>query len=221
MSQTSTMYLTLTPTAHQLDGLNQSQSPIDHVTLNLAGESLSYRLVSGDKFEPSTSVLKSTSVIDTAAVSPSDNSPSEYNNPESSPVDEVSTGGLSAASTETQVDDSVLPPAQNDRQDTLANKHDTASGEQNPVVTTLPTKFLTPATVLKNRLENTKDLIVCPGVYDGFSARIALSVGFDALYMVGTVPLGLFSSADLHHPDWCWHYGLPPWATRSRPCSAK
>ena len=41
-----------------------------------------------------------------------------------------------------------------------------------------------PATKLKRRLENTKDLIVCPGVYDGFSARIAISVGFDALYMV-------------------------------------
>lgn len=41
-----------------------------------------------------------------------------------------------------------------------------------------------PATKLKFLLENTKDLIVCPGVYDGFSARIALSVGFDALYMV-------------------------------------
>ena len=41
-----------------------------------------------------------------------------------------------------------------------------------------------PATKLKHRLEDTKDLIVCPGVYDGFSARIALSVGFDAMYMV-------------------------------------
>ena len=43
-----------------------------------------------------------------------------------------------------------------------------------------------PATKLKRRLEETKDLIVCPGVYDGFSARIALSVGFDAMYMVRT-----------------------------------
>jgi len=33
-------------------------------------------------------------------------------------------------------------------------------------------------------LENTDDLIVCPGVYDGLSARIAINVGFDALYMV-------------------------------------
>lgn len=41
-----------------------------------------------------------------------------------------------------------------------------------------------PATRLKRRLEDTKDLIVCPGVYDGLSARIALSVGCDAMYMV-------------------------------------
>ncbi|KAI6784058.1 methylisocitrate lyase [Emericellopsis cladophorae] len=30
-----------------------------------------------------------------------------------------------------------------------------------------------------------KDMIVAPGVYDGFSARIALEVGFDCLYMTG------------------------------------
>lgn len=40
------------------------------------------------------------------------------------------------------------------------------------------------ATRLKRRLLETDELIVCPGVYDGFSARIALSVGFTALYMV-------------------------------------
>lgn len=40
------------------------------------------------------------------------------------------------------------------------------------------------ATRLKRRLLDTDELIVCPGVYDGFSARIALSVGFTALYMV-------------------------------------
>ena len=48
-----------------------------------------------------------------------------------------------------------------------------------------------PASKLKRRLEDTRDLIVCPGVYDGFSARIALSVGFEAMYMVG---LSYFSS---------------------------
>jgi len=40
------------------------------------------------------------------------------------------------------------------------------------------------ATKLRRRLEESNDIIVCPGVYDGFSARIALSVGFEALYMV-------------------------------------
>lgn len=33
-------------------------------------------------------------------------------------------------------------------------------------------------------LTETDELIVMPGVYDGFSARIALEVGFDGLYMV-------------------------------------
>lgn len=41
-----------------------------------------------------------------------------------------------------------------------------------------------PATRLRRRLENTKDLIVCPGVYDGLSARIAMAEGCDAMYMV-------------------------------------
>lgn len=29
-----------------------------------------------------------------------------------------------------------------------------------------------------------KEILVCPGVYDGFTARIALREGFDCLYMV-------------------------------------
>ncbi|KAI9872835.1 MAG: hypothetical protein M1830_001133 [Pleopsidium flavum] len=41
------------------------------------------------------------------------------------------------------------------------------------------------ATKLRRLLDESSDLIVCPGVYDGFSARIALSVGFKALYMTG------------------------------------
>ena len=53
---------------------------------------------------------------------------------------------------------------------------DIHSGSQNDI--------WSPATKLKRLLEETKDLIVCPGVYDGFSARIALSVGFDTMYMV-------------------------------------
>ncbi|KAK1963349.1 Phosphoenolpyruvate/pyruvate domain-containing protein [Colletotrichum sublineola] len=41
------------------------------------------------------------------------------------------------------------------------------------------------ATKLRQRLSETDNLILLPGVYDGFSARIALEVGFDGLYMTG------------------------------------
>lgn len=41
------------------------------------------------------------------------------------------------------------------------------------------------ATTLRRTLEDPNSFIVAPGVYDGFSARIALQTGFDALYMVG------------------------------------
>jgi len=41
------------------------------------------------------------------------------------------------------------------------------------------------ATKLRKLIESPdSDIIVGPGVYDGFSARIALGVGFNVLYMV-------------------------------------
>jgi methylisocitrate lyase len=40
------------------------------------------------------------------------------------------------------------------------------------------------ATKLRQYLESEKSIIFCPGVYDGFSTRIALSVGYDCIYMV-------------------------------------
>lgn len=39
------------------------------------------------------------------------------------------------------------------------------------------------ATRLRRQLAE-NDFVLAPGVYDGFSARIALEVGFDCLYMV-------------------------------------
>lgn len=45
----------------------------------------------------------------------------------------------------------------------------------------------TGAAKLRKMLNETNDLIVCPGVYDGLSARIALSLGFEAMYMVRDV----------------------------------
>ena len=44
------------------------------------------------------------------------------------------------------------------------------------------------ATRLKRMVQEPGNMIVCPGVYDGFSARIALSVGCDAMYMVCRLP---------------------------------
>lgn len=43
---------------------------------------------------------------------------------------------------------------------------------------------LSGATKLRKMIFETNELIVCPGVYDGLSARTALEVGFSALYMV-------------------------------------
>lgn len=40
------------------------------------------------------------------------------------------------------------------------------------------------ATKLRQYQESEKSILLCPGVYDGFSTRIALSVGYDCIYMV-------------------------------------
>jgi len=44
--------------------------------------------------------------------------------------------------------------------------------------------FMSGAAKLRHMLQDSNDLIVCPGVYDGLSARIALNLGFEAMYMV-------------------------------------
>lgn len=57
---------------------------------------------------------------------------------------------------------------------TVTNGH---NGHTTPLITPAATK-------LRRLLEDSSELIVCPGVYDGLSARIALSIGFSAMYMV-------------------------------------
>jgi 2-methylisocitrate lyase-like PEP mutase family enzyme len=42
----------------------------------------------------------------------------------------------------------------------------------------------TPGGRLRKLLADKSKIIVAPGVYDGFSARIALEVGFECIYMV-------------------------------------
>lgn len=41
-----------------------------------------------------------------------------------------------------------------------------------------------PAATRLRQLISGKEIVIAPGVYDGFSARIAQEVGFDCLYMV-------------------------------------
>ncbi|KAL4797890.1 Pyruvate/Phosphoenolpyruvate kinase-like domain-containing protein [Aspergillus venezuelensis] len=59
-----------------------------------------------------------------------------------------------------------------------------------------PLQPLPPGNRLRQLLDE-KDIIVAPGVYDGFSARIALEVGFDNLYMTGAGT----SASRLGQPD--------------------
>ncbi|KAF7594808.1 hypothetical protein BBP40_008311 [Aspergillus hancockii] len=67
--------------------------------------------------------------------------------------------------------------------------------------------MVTAATGLRRTLEDLNSFIVAPGVYDGLSARIALSVGLDALYMKtgtgiadslhGQIDLGICTLSDM------------------------
>lgn len=41
------------------------------------------------------------------------------------------------------------------------------------------------STRLRHMIKNLDHILVCPGVYDGLSARIALSIGFEGMYMTG------------------------------------
>lgn len=165
MSATSSMFLALTPPMLQKDSGDYVPEAVDSSTLSLAAESLSYPLESGD-------TLGTVSAVgDEASLNQINGLFTEHNKANPPPVGGMPTDSVYTLSVEKHFNNPILPAVQNDTQYTEA--------------TTLHTEFLSPATSLKRRLQNTKDLIVCPGVYDGFSARIALSVGFDALYMTG------------------------------------
>lgn len=70
--------------------------------------------------------------------------------------------------------------------------------EEVPVVS--PDEPFTGAKKLRHLIENTDELVVCPGVYDGLSARTAIELGFKSLYMVRLYAL-IFSQ--IHRLD---HY---------------
>lgn len=43
---------------------------------------------------------------------------------------------------------------------------------------------LTAASRLREMLKDPSKVVVCPGVFDGLTARLALAAGYDAMYMV-------------------------------------
>ncbi|KAG0648537.1 2,3-dimethylmalate lyase [Hyphodiscus hymeniophilus] len=61
-----------------------------------------------------------------------------------------------------------------------------------------PTTPVPAAAKLRELLAEKDKVVVCPGVYDGFTARIALAAGFDALYMTGAgTTMSMLGQADL------------------------
>ncbi|KAJ5610279.1 Pyruvate/Phosphoenolpyruvate kinase-like domain-containing protein [Penicillium lagena] len=48
------------------------------------------------------------------------------------------------------------------------------------------TSSISPVSLLRRQIANKDEIVVCPGVYDGLSARIALHAGFKSLYMTGS-----------------------------------
>lgn len=64
----------------------------------------------------------------------------------------------------------------------------------------------TGAKKLRHLLENTDELVVCPGVYDGLSARTAIDLGFKSLYMVrySALIFSKFHYLDTIHDVWIY-----------------
>ena len=199
MSAVSSVFLKLTPQTQHMDCSNHIQVPTDHVTLNLAVEPLTYHLLSADALGAVANSPQAASVENKNSVSQDNDQTVQLNNISPPLVDKTPKDGKSMPFGDDCPENRALPTTNDSSQDTVG--------------VTLTTKFLSPATALKRRLESTKDLIVCPGVYDGFSARIALSIGFDALYMASNTPPRVLLRACLHQLDRCRHNGLSPRST--------
>jgi hypothetical protein len=61
----------------------------------------------------------------------------------------------------------------------------------------------TAAKKLRRMIQCPRKITLCPGVYDGLSALVALSVGFDALYMVSTCSLLLWLKCHIDYEGIC------------------
>jgi 2-methylisocitrate lyase-like PEP mutase family enzyme len=57
-------------------------------------------------------------------------------------------------------------------------------------------KRVTAVQKLRGMLADPEKFIACPGVYDGFTAQIALREGVDCLYMVSLIPSDFWLDLD-------------------------
>ena len=79
-----------------------------------------------------------------------------------------------------------------------------------------PGATITPGGRLRRLLVDRDNIVIAPGVYDGFSARIALEVGFDCLYMV-SLPQKFFVEVAKSIVDRGWYLRIQARSARSRP----
>lgn len=81
----------------------------------------------------------------------------------------------------------AVPPEPLKLDDALASQHvENGSSDYLPLspVNIALDETLSGAKKLRRMIEDTNELVVCPGVYDGLSARTAIELGFNAMYMV-------------------------------------
>lgn len=78
--------------------------------------------------------------------------------------------------------------------------YDINGSRQEPIVNL---QLVTGASKLRRQLKESNELIICPGVYDGLSARIAMNLGFKAMYMV------TWLLPPLLPPDSCYKFPSP------------
>ena len=114
----------------------------------------------------------------------------------------------------------VIPPNTQTIDTSTMASHDDTETAGTPVPPTRQTD-ISGATRLKKMVHESSEMIVCPGVYDGFSARIALAVGFNAMYMVCLRPKVLYKHGWLIYTRLEPEQPLPAsaWPTSGSPSS--
>lgn len=83
---------------------------------------------------------------------------------------------------------------------------DTSRGDSTIIKSSAP---LTGGKRLRELLSDPSNVVVCPGVFDGLTARLALAAGFDAMYMVSNRSMGIMDFLLIRFPDGSWYLNVP------------